>query len=148
MKQHNVEGWNAAALSLLKLTIKICCYPLSFCLLKMPEPYCNLCANPRRCKQVPVYLPDPQGQIQKNIKKSLKKLTRATGCVTVGSRKGRGFLVGPPLPNDRSCHQSSPNQPDRRLKIWIWALQKVCRLPRNGKDLDQIIFNSEACGAF
>lgn len=71
MKQHlfNAEGLSTVQSPFLKLKTKICWCPLAFCLLKkIPEFYCDLCANPTRGRQVPVYLPDPQAQIQMNIK--------------------------------------------------------------------------------
>lgn len=71
MKQHlfNVEGLSTVQSSFLKLKTKICLCPLAFCLLKkIPEFHYDLCANSTRDRQVPVRLPDPQAQIQMNIK--------------------------------------------------------------------------------
>ena len=98
-----------------KLMTNIFLCPLTFCLRKMmTEFHCDLCANPKRCKQVPVYLPDPQGQIQMNIREGPEKAHKGHRLYDT---RGRGFLVGPPLPSDSSCHQSSSDQSDRRLKI-------------------------------
>lgn len=58
----------------LKVMTEIFLCPLTFCLQEMmTEFHCDLCANPTRCKQGPVNLPDPQGQIQMNINEGPEK---------------------------------------------------------------------------
>lgn len=59
---------------LLKPMIKVFGYPLIFCFMKkMPDSYCELCANPRKCRQIPVCLPGPQGQIPMNTNQDPNK---------------------------------------------------------------------------
>lgn len=73
----------------LKFMARVRWYPLNFCFLKkMPESYCELCAYPRRWRQVPGYFPDTQDKMQTN------KSRRATSYMRLGYRRGGDFLWG------------------------------------------------------
>lgn len=77
----------------LKLMVRVCWYPLFFCF---------FCVNPRRRRQVPGYLSEPQGQMQTNLKKGPNEAHEGHKLheirVQGGEGKRRDFSWGPLYP--------------------------------------------------
>lgn len=113
--------WNDEVLPqspFLKLTIKVCWYPLFFVFWRryqnptMSSMLILEDAGKSQCisQVLKVRFVWILARALKQLTRVLKQLIRATGCMRAGNKRGWGFLMGSPLPSDHPCHQSSPSQ--------------------------------------
>lgn len=127
-KLHREGGRTKVSLQwpFLKLMIKVCQLPdIAFSKRKIAKSYCELGTDPRTCRWVPV-ISQTQRPGSSECKRGPNRAPKGHRLHEIESRsKGEEISDRPPLPNDCPWHQSSSNQPERRLKIWSGIVQML-----------------------